>query len=48
MLETRGEILGNLDMMIAVHALAIPAILVSSDSAFRRVKRLQIQDWAKA
>jgi len=28
--------MGNLDMMIAAHALAIPAVLVSSDHVFRR------------
>lgn len=47
-LERRGEPLGNLDMMIVAHALAIPAVLVSSDHAFRRVKHLNTQDWAKA
>ena len=47
-LERDGESMGNLDMMIAAHALAIPAVLVSSDHVFRRVKQLKIQDWAKA
>jgi predicted nucleic acid-binding protein len=40
--------MGNLDMMIAAHALDIPAVLVSSDHVFRRVKQLKTQDWAKA
>jgi tRNA(fMet)-specific endonuclease VapC len=47
-LERDGEPMGNLDMMIAAHALAIPAVLVSSDHVFRRVKQLKTQDWAKA
>ena len=47
-LERDGELMGNLDRMIAAHALAIPAVLVSSDHVFRRVKQLKTQDWAKA
>ena len=32
-------------MMIAAHALAVGATLVSSDSAFKRIKRLKVEDW---
>ncbi len=39
-LERAGEPLGNLDTMIAAHALAAQAVLVTSDRAFRRVKHL--------
>jgi len=39
--------MGNLDMMIAAHAIAAGAVLVSSDDAFRRVKELKIENWAK-
>jgi tRNA(fMet)-specific endonuclease VapC len=44
-LERTGESMGNLDLMIAAQALAIGAILVSSDRVFRKVKGLVIQDW---
>ena len=47
-LERDGRTIGSLDMMIAAHALALGAILVSSDSAFRRIKRLKVEDWTKA
>jgi tRNA(fMet)-specific endonuclease VapC len=47
-LERQGETMGNLDMMIAAHALALPAVLVTSDRAFGRVKRLRIQDWSRS
>ena len=44
-LEERGEPMGNLDMMIAAQALAAGVVLVTSDSVFRRVKGLKVQDW---
>jgi tRNA(fMet)-specific endonuclease VapC len=44
-LERTGQPIGNLDLMIAAQALAIGAILVSSDRVFRKVKGLVIQDW---
>jgi tRNA(fMet)-specific endonuclease VapC len=47
-LEREGKPMGNLDMMIAAHALAVQAVLVTSDRVFRRVKQLKIQDWSKA
>ena len=46
-LEREGMPMGNLDMMIAAHALATHAVLVSSDHAFRRIKHLEVEDWAK-
>jgi tRNA(fMet)-specific endonuclease VapC len=46
-LERVGEPMGNFDMMIAAHALAVQAVLVTSDRAFRRVKGLKIEDWSK-
>jgi tRNA(fMet)-specific endonuclease VapC len=45
-LEFGGIPMGNLDMMIAAHALAAEAILVTSDHSFRRLKHLKIEDWA--
>ena len=46
-LEVSGEPMGNLDLMIAAHALSIQAVLVTNDRVFRRVKQLQIEDWTK-
>lgn len=44
-MERQGKLLGPLDMLIAAHALAVKAILVSSDKTFRRVAGLHIEDW---
>ena len=46
-LERDGEALGNLDLMIAAHALAARAVLVTHDRVFRRVRELKIEDWSK-
>jgi tRNA(fMet)-specific endonuclease VapC len=46
-LEREGQVMGNLDMMIGAHALALDAVLVTSDSAFRRVKKLKVEDWTE-
>ena len=40
--------MGNLDMMIGAHALALDLILVTNDQAFRRIKKLKIEDWTKS
>ena len=47
-LEEQGEPMGNLDLMIAAEALAVGAILVSNDRAFRRVKGLKVEDWTRS
>ena len=46
--EREGRPIGNLDIMIAAHALALGAVLVSGDRVFRRVKGLKIEDWGTA
>jgi len=46
-LERQGQPMGNLDMMIAAHALAAPAVLVTHDRVFHRVKHLKLEDWTK-
>ncbi|MDQ2841802.1 MAG: PIN domain-containing protein [Acidobacteriota bacterium] len=46
-LEQEGLPMGNLDTMIAAHALAVSAVLVTSDRAFLRIKRLKIEDWSR-
>jgi tRNA(fMet)-specific endonuclease VapC len=44
--ERQGRPIGNLDMMIAAHALALGAVLVSNDQAFSGIKGLTIENWA--
>ena len=46
-LERHGNPMGNLDMMIAAHALAAEAILVTNDRSFRRLGKLKLEDWTK-
>jgi tRNA(fMet)-specific endonuclease VapC len=45
--EKEGKSLGNMDMLIASHAVAINATLVSNDKAFYRVEHhIRLEDWA--
>jgi tRNA(fMet)-specific endonuclease VapC len=44
-LERTGRALDDLDMMIAAHALAEGAILVTNDAAFQRITHLKTEDW---
>lgn len=45
-LERQGERIGAHDMLIAAHALALGAVLVTNnESEFRRVKGLKIENW---
>jgi len=46
-LERAGDTMGNLDTMIAAHALARGSVLVTHDKAFARVQGLKIEDWMK-
>jgi len=46
-LEREGQPMGNLDVMIAAHALAVNAVLLTNDHAFVRIKKLKIEDWTK-
>ncbi|MEA1924214.1 MAG: type II toxin-antitoxin system VapC family toxin [Pseudomonadota bacterium] len=46
--EKEGKPLGNMDMQIAAHSVAVGAILITNDQAFYNVKhRLTLQDWTK-
>jgi tRNA(fMet)-specific endonuclease VapC len=47
-LEKDEEPMGNLDLMIAAHAVAAEVVLVTRDNVFRRVKGLRVEDWSKA
>jgi tRNA(fMet)-specific endonuclease VapC len=46
-LEIAGTPMGNLDMMVAAHALATESIPVTNDRSFFRLKHLKIEDWTK-
>lgn len=47
-LESEGTPMGNLDTMIAAHALAEGCVVVTRDKAFSRVPGLQVEDWSTA
>lgn len=46
-LRKAGTPLGSLDELIAAHALAVGATLVTNDKAFRHVVGLKTVDWTK-
>lgn len=45
-LESQGQPMGALDMLIAAHALEAGVVLVTNDQAFRRVPGLVVEDWS--
>jgi len=47
-LEQAGTPIGANDTLIAAHALALDATLVSADSAFSRVPGLRLENWFEA
>jgi tRNA(fMet)-specific endonuclease VapC len=44
-MQKKGKVLGNLDLLIAAHALALGIVLVTNDRAFAHVEGLKIEDW---
>ena len=44
-LESQGTPMSGNDTLIAAHALALDATLVSADAAFARVPGLQVENW---
>ncbi|MDA9271877.1 type II toxin-antitoxin system VapC family toxin [bacterium] len=44
-MQSKGHILGNLDMLIAAHALALNLVLITNDRAFSQVEGLKTEDW---
>lgn len=47
-IEQAGKSLSALDMMIAAHADAVDAVLVTHDRAFRQIPDLAVEDWSGA
>lgn len=47
-MERQGKILSELDLLIAAHALATGAVMVTNDRAFGLVPRLVREDWVAA
>ncbi len=48
-LESKGEMIGNNNLWIAAHALAMGLTLVTNnESEFRRVRGLKVQNWARS
>ena len=45
-LEAKGVTIAPLDLMIAAHALAVDATLVSADQALAQIDILRIEDWS--
>lgn len=48
-LERRGQLIGPNDMLIAAHALALGAILVTDNTReFKRIKCLRVENWLRS
>lgn len=46
-LEKTGSSMGQIDMLIAAHALVLDAIVVTDDRAFSRVPGLKVENWLR-
>ena len=45
-LTLKGEIIGNMDLMIAAHALSLKATVITNNVAeFKRIKKLKVENW---
>ena len=44
-LEAVGSSMGQIDMLIAAHALVLDAVVVTDDRAFLRVAGLKVENW---
>lgn len=45
--QRRGKILGNIDLLIAAHALSLGVVFVTNDRAFSQIDGLKIEDWTR-
>jgi len=46
--RSEGKSLGTMDMLIAAHSIAVSAVLVTSDKAFRHlIHRITLEDWTQ-
>ena len=46
-LERSGRVLTPLDLLIAAHALAVGAVLVTNDQAMHRLPGIETEDWTR-
>lgn len=46
-MQNKGKILGNLDLLIAAHALTLGLVLITNDRAFTQVEDLKTEDWTQ-
>lgn len=47
-MEKRGKVMGDLDQLIAAHALSRGTTIVTNDRAFGMVQELKVEDWTTA
>lgn len=47
-MEKRGKVMGDLDQLIAAHALSRGTTIVTNDHAFGMVHDLTVEDWTSA
>ena len=47
-LETRGQPIGPLDLLIAAHALSLKLVLITNnEKEFKRIRNLKVENWTK-
>lgn len=44
-MEKRGKVMGDLDQLIAAHAISRGTTVVTNDRAFAMVQELRVEDW---
>ena len=47
-MEKRGKVMGDLDQLIAAHAISRGTTVVTNDRAFTMVQELTVEDWTTA
>ena len=47
LLKRNGKVIGNMDLLIAAHALAANVTLVTNDQAFHHISGLSIVNWSR-